>query len=140
MIIKLTSIVSREKSKWYKPKKSQEIGIKFTITDRSNFDKGCPGDHFVFLILLLLYILETLLLSTYCRQKVYFILKNCTSLFFLLKQKLMTKLLFHHSVSHAFIFTYFKYVVVVHVQLTTYMHSGIYNNGSKQKTSQTKSF
>ena len=25
--------------------KSQEIGIKFTITDCSNFDKGCSGAH-----------------------------------------------------------------------------------------------
>ena len=27
--------------------KSQEIGIKFTITDSSNFDKRCSGAHFV---------------------------------------------------------------------------------------------
>ena len=37
-IILLTPIVSRAKSKWYKPKKSQEIGIKFTTIDCSNLD------------------------------------------------------------------------------------------------------
>ena len=27
--------------------KSQEIGIKFTVTDCSNFDERCSGAHFV---------------------------------------------------------------------------------------------
>ena len=33
MMILLTPIVSGAKTKWYKPKKSHEIGIRFTITD-----------------------------------------------------------------------------------------------------------
>ena len=43
MMISLTPIVSRAQSKWDKLKKSQEIGIEFTITDCSNFDKRCSG-------------------------------------------------------------------------------------------------
>ena len=34
-----------------KTQKSQEINIKFTITDCSNFDKRCSGAHFVSLLL-----------------------------------------------------------------------------------------
>ena len=48
MMILITPIVSIVKIKWlFKPKKSQEIGIKFTSTDCSNFDKRCSGAHFV---------------------------------------------------------------------------------------------
>ena len=47
MMIQLTPIVCKAKNKWYKPKKSQEIGIKLTITDCSNFENRCSGAHFV---------------------------------------------------------------------------------------------
>ena len=40
-------MVSRAKSNWYKPLKSQEISIKFTVTDCFNFEKRCSGAHFV---------------------------------------------------------------------------------------------
>ena len=54
--------------------KGQEIGIKFTITDCSNFDKRCSGAHFcVFLILLLMYVQFRIVL---CLQKVGIILQN----------------------------------------------------------------
>ena len=33
-----------------KTQKSQEIDIKFTITDHSNFDKRCSGAHFVYFL------------------------------------------------------------------------------------------
>ena len=39
MIIQLTPVDFRAKSKGYEPKKSQEIDINFTITDCSNFEK-----------------------------------------------------------------------------------------------------
>ena len=42
----LASVVSRSKSKWYRPTKSKEISIKFIFTDDSNFDKWCSDAHF----------------------------------------------------------------------------------------------
>jgi len=47
MMIYLTPIVSKLKNKWYKPQKSQEICIKFTITDRSIIDKWRSDAYFL---------------------------------------------------------------------------------------------
>ena len=48
MMSKPTPIISRASGM---NQKSQEIGIKFTIIDYSNFDKQCSGAHFVSFLL-----------------------------------------------------------------------------------------
>ena len=46
MMIKLTPIVSRAKSKWYKPKKVIKLALNSQLLT-SNFDKQCSGGHFM---------------------------------------------------------------------------------------------
>ena len=66
-------MVSRAKSKWYKQKKSQEIGINFTITDCSNFDERCSG-----VILCLSYFITTVTSGKFDIQKDYIDIQICT--------------------------------------------------------------